>query len=376
MMAADGTCALCSQEASYCKSICNPDLSAVAAVPRRGRAARRERARRTLPGGERRAPARAPLPADRRRARASSALAFPGEDDEFLPARADVLPAYRGTRRHDAPAARASDRARELGFAGCRSRCARTSPATSTTSSGAATSRSSARRRSRSSSATRAGRPSARRGRDRPARRRSTRAACTRPRSRRTPTSPGSTPSTSRPSRSGWPSRWTGRAATRGSRSSRSPTASVVGYASVDVIGETGYHGLTGVRRAFRRRGVGRALKLHQIAAAKALGLTRLITESEETNVADAPAERGARLPPDPRLDRAPRAAVRLAGVPAAAEQLAEGRQLVVREAVEEEPLDAVEVRRPRLAHERERPARSGTRRDAAVVGAGAGSST
>jgi GNAT superfamily N-acetyltransferase len=58
----------------------------------------------------------------------------------------------------------------------------------------------------------------------------------------------------------------------------------VAGYASIDVIGETGYHGLTGVRRAWRRRGVARALKLHQIAAAKALGLTRLITESEETN--------------------------------------------------------------------------------------------
>jgi GNAT superfamily N-acetyltransferase len=59
----------------------------------------------------------------------------------------------------------------------------------------------------------------------------------------------------------------------------------VVGYASIDRIGETGYHGLTGVRRAFRRRGVARALKLHQIAAAKALGLAQLVTESEETNV-------------------------------------------------------------------------------------------
>jgi GNAT superfamily N-acetyltransferase len=58
----------------------------------------------------------------------------------------------------------------------------------------------------------------------------------------------------------------------------------VVGYASIDLIGETGYHGLTGVRRAFRRRGVARALKLHQIAAAKELGLAQLVTESEETN--------------------------------------------------------------------------------------------
>jgi GNAT superfamily N-acetyltransferase len=60
----------------------------------------------------------------------------------------------------------------------------------------------------------------------------------------------------------------------------------VVGYASIDRIGEIGYHGLTGVRRAWRRRGVARALKLRQIAAARELGLARLVTESEETNVA------------------------------------------------------------------------------------------
>jgi ribosomal protein S18 acetylase RimI-like enzyme len=58
----------------------------------------------------------------------------------------------------------------------------------------------------------------------------------------------------------------------------------VVGFASVDVVGDTGYHGLTGVRRAFRRRGIAKALKLHQIAAAAEAGLARLITESEETN--------------------------------------------------------------------------------------------
>jgi GNAT superfamily N-acetyltransferase len=59
----------------------------------------------------------------------------------------------------------------------------------------------------------------------------------------------------------------------------------VVGYASIDRIGETGYHGLTGVRRAYRRRGIAKALKLHQIAAAKELGLAQLVTESEETNL-------------------------------------------------------------------------------------------
>jgi mycothiol synthase len=60
----------------------------------------------------------------------------------------------------------------------------------------------------------------------------------------------------------------------------------VVGFASIDLIGETGYHGLTGVRRAYRRRGIARALKLHQIAAAKELGLASLLTESEQRNVA------------------------------------------------------------------------------------------
>jgi GNAT superfamily N-acetyltransferase len=58
----------------------------------------------------------------------------------------------------------------------------------------------------------------------------------------------------------------------------------VAGYASIDLIGETGYHGLTGVRRAHRRRGIARALKLHQIAAAKRLGVVSLVTESEESN--------------------------------------------------------------------------------------------
>jgi mycothiol synthase len=58
----------------------------------------------------------------------------------------------------------------------------------------------------------------------------------------------------------------------------------VVGYASIDRFGETGYHGLTAVRRAHRRRGIARALKLRQIAAARELGLSALLTESEERN--------------------------------------------------------------------------------------------
>lgn len=58
----------------------------------------------------------------------------------------------------------------------------------------------------------------------------------------------------------------------------------VAGFASIDLIGTTGYHGLTGVRRAYRRRGIARALKLRQIAAARELGLQSLVTESEERN--------------------------------------------------------------------------------------------
>jgi mycothiol synthase len=58
----------------------------------------------------------------------------------------------------------------------------------------------------------------------------------------------------------------------------------LVGYATIDVFPAGGFHGLTAVSRAWRRRGVGRALKRSQIAAAKAAGLERLYTESEERN--------------------------------------------------------------------------------------------
>jgi GNAT superfamily N-acetyltransferase len=58
----------------------------------------------------------------------------------------------------------------------------------------------------------------------------------------------------------------------------------VVGVASVDVIAGRAFHGLTGVRRSHRGRGIARALKLAQIRAAKARGFARLVTESEETN--------------------------------------------------------------------------------------------
>ena len=58
----------------------------------------------------------------------------------------------------------------------------------------------------------------------------------------------------------------------------------VVGYATLDVFPAGGFHGLTAVAPAWRRRGVGRALKRSQIAAAKEAGLEKLYTESEERN--------------------------------------------------------------------------------------------
>jgi mycothiol synthase len=59
----------------------------------------------------------------------------------------------------------------------------------------------------------------------------------------------------------------------------------VVGYASMTASAATGFHGLTAVARAWRRRGVATALKRAQIAAAKYAGLERLVTESEARNM-------------------------------------------------------------------------------------------
>jgi GNAT superfamily N-acetyltransferase len=58
----------------------------------------------------------------------------------------------------------------------------------------------------------------------------------------------------------------------------------VVGFASLDVFPDDVFHGLTAVARSARRRGVGAALKRSQIAAAKARGYERLLTESEHEN--------------------------------------------------------------------------------------------
>jgi mycothiol synthase len=59
----------------------------------------------------------------------------------------------------------------------------------------------------------------------------------------------------------------------------------VVGYASLDDFGQDAYHGLTAVKRAWRRRGVATALKRALIAAARERGHRRLVTESETRNV-------------------------------------------------------------------------------------------
>ncbi len=60
----------------------------------------------------------------------------------------------------------------------------------------------------------------------------------------------------------------------------------VIGYAVLDDFGADAYHGLTAVKREWRRRGIATALKQTQIAAAKERGFKRLVTESEERNEA------------------------------------------------------------------------------------------
>jgi mycothiol synthase len=57
-----------------------------------------------------------------------------------------------------------------------------------------------------------------------------------------------------------------------------------VGYATLDDFGRDAHHGLTAVKRAWRRRGIATALKQTQIAAAKRAGFARLVTGSEERN--------------------------------------------------------------------------------------------
>jgi GNAT superfamily N-acetyltransferase len=59
----------------------------------------------------------------------------------------------------------------------------------------------------------------------------------------------------------------------------------VAGYALLQAFGDVAYHGFTAVGRDWRRRGVGRALTVRQIAAARTMGFERLLCESEERNV-------------------------------------------------------------------------------------------
>ncbi|HEY3182838.1 MAG TPA: GNAT family N-acetyltransferase [Gaiellaceae bacterium] len=58
-----------------------------------------------------------------------------------------------------------------------------------------------------------------------------------------------------------------------------------LGYAQLHVYPEVGYHGFTVTARRARRRGIGRALKLELIRRSRALGLERLITNSNVDNM-------------------------------------------------------------------------------------------
>jgi GNAT superfamily N-acetyltransferase len=58
----------------------------------------------------------------------------------------------------------------------------------------------------------------------------------------------------------------------------------VVGYAVLTVHEGIGTHAMTGVRRAWRGRGVARALKVAQIAWAKEQGLAQLSATNEQRN--------------------------------------------------------------------------------------------
>jgi mycothiol synthase len=58
----------------------------------------------------------------------------------------------------------------------------------------------------------------------------------------------------------------------------------VVAWAALAEYGADAHHRLTGVKRAWRRRGIATALKQAEIAAAKAAGFRRLVTTTEERN--------------------------------------------------------------------------------------------
>ena len=86
----------------------------------------------------------------------------------------------------------------------------------------------------------------------------------------------------------------------------------VIGYAKFSLSPAaqptTAHHDLTGVKRAWRGRGVARALKATQIAWAKANGYEELRTPQRRAERADPPPQRGVRLPADGRQDLPERA--------------------------------------------------------------------
>jgi GNAT superfamily N-acetyltransferase len=59
----------------------------------------------------------------------------------------------------------------------------------------------------------------------------------------------------------------------------------LAGLASLNVYPRVGYHGFTTVARTHRGRGIARALKVELIRRARAIGLERLLTQSNEGNV-------------------------------------------------------------------------------------------
>ena len=76
----------------------------------------------------------------------------------------------------------------------------------------------------------------------------------------------------------------------------------VVGYAILDTVGGELWHRLTGVKRAWRRRGIATALKRAQIEAATRSGIARLVTSSEERNTAMRSINEALGYRPEPRL--------------------------------------------------------------------------
>jgi ribosomal protein S18 acetylase RimI-like enzyme len=73
-------------------------------------------------------------------------------------------------------------------------------------------------------------------------------------------------------------------------RPSRDLDLTLLALADGEVVGvayleKEGFHNLTGVRRAWRGRGVASALKRAQIAGAHARGMKRLVTESQHENL-------------------------------------------------------------------------------------------